>query len=137
MTMSKDHCNIVSDGWDAQQISRANSPLSRMRGARLLLEEPISVLGQVNFSGRLSVQCLKKFHDAGLDVRGDCTVASGAELRVENCTNVGSGGGGVTVSGGLHVDGTLEVHQSHSRLNGGGVYVDRTSAQRMEPWCRA
>ena len=59
-------------------------------------------------------------------------MASGAELRVAHCRNVdsdgdgGGGGGGVYVAGALRVDGALEVHQSHSKRDGGGVYVSRT-----------
>ena len=56
-------------------------------------------------------------------MQGLCTVATGADLRVE------SYGGGVYVSGDLHVDGALEVHQSHSGRGGGGVYVTSALAQ--------
>ena len=76
---------------------------------------------------------------ACVTVGGRCTVASGAELRLTNCSNVDSiGGGGVFAIRDLHVDGALEVHQSHSRRGrGGGVYVLGASAQLLEPWRRA
>ena len=106
------------------------------RGARLLVKGSIAFGGAVTFSGRLSVQGRAELPSASVHVWDDCTVATGAELRIENCTNVDpwlGGGGGVYVNGALHVDGALEVHQSHSAY-GGGVYVEGTSAQRMEPW---
>ena len=72
---------------------------------------------------------------ACVNVQGSCTVAKGAELRVAHCRNVKpyGGGGGVSV-GALHVDGALEVHeshQSHSSGCGGGVYVWSTSTQLL------
>ena len=110
------------------------------RGASLLLEERIVFARAVTFSGRLTVQGRAELQRACVEVYGDCTVAHGAELHVENCSNVkgawGSGGG-VYVRDHLHVDGALEVHQSRSRGDGGGVFVSRTSAQRVEPWRRA
>lgn len=50
----------------------------------------------MTFSGRLSVQGLAELPEACVRVWGDCTVASRAELRVENCSNtnyMGVGGG--------------------------------------------
>ena len=110
------------------------------RGASLLLEEGIHFGRAVTFSGRLSVQGRAELQGACVEVWDDCTVAHGAELRVENCSNVGGDwgdGGGVYVDEHLHVDGALEVHQSRSRRDGGGVFVYGTSAQRAEPWRRA
>ena len=156
------HCNVTSDGRGAQQISHEEPPLEHKwtlptyefgdvlgihpkwksrhlhgRGASLLLEEGIHFGRAVTFSGRLSVQGRAETKNACVEVYGDCTVAHGAELRVENCSNVGGRGGGVYVDEYLHVDGALEVHQSRSRGEGGGVYVSRTSEQRVEPWRRA
>ena len=95
----------------------------------------------MTFTGRLSVEGLAELESACVHVEGLCSVASGAELHVAHCRNVkrwGDGlGGGVFVSGDLQVDGTLEVHQSHSRESGGGVFVLGTSAQRVEPRRRA
>ena len=80
-----------------------------------------------------------ELREACVNVAGDSTVASGAELRVANCRNVGDGygAGGVNFFNALHVDGTLEVHQSHSHGRGGGVHVWGTWEQRVEPWRRA
>ena len=93
----------------------------------------------MTFSGRLTVQGRAELQSACVDVWRNCTVASGAELRVEHCSNVNDwgAGGGVYVGEHLQVDGALEVHQSHSSGDGGGVFVSRTSAQRVEPWRRA
>ena len=109
------------------------------RGARLLVKGSTAFGGAVTFTGRLSVQGRAELRSASVHVWDDCTVATGAELRIENCTNVDpslGGGGGVYVNGALHVDGALEVHQSHG-WQGGGVYVGSASAHRVEPWRRA
>ena len=94
----------------------------------------------MTFTGRLSVEGLAELKEAcvtvygGIDVRGDCTVANGAELRMANCRNVkdwGRGGGVHIDNGALHVHGALEVHQSRTSGGGGGVYVFRASAQLL------
>ena len=83
--------------------------------------------------GRLSVEGRAELKYACVHVWGRCTVASEAELLVENCSNVDDwgAGGGVRVSGNLRVDGALEVHQSHSKRFGGGVYAFGASAQLL------
>ena len=70
---------------------------------------------------------------ACVNVFGRCTVASGAELSVAHCRNVNpyGYGGGAYVNRALHVDGALEVHQSHSSFHGGGIHVNGTSAQLL------
>ena len=104
-----------------------------LRGARLLLKDLIVIFGAVTFTGRLSLQGLSELQHACVHVWDDCTVASGAELLVQNCSNVHWHGGGLYIDRSLHVDGALEVRQSRSRLNGGGVFVWGASAQRVEP----
>lgn len=106
-------------------------------GARLLLKGPIKFEGAVTFSGRLSVQGLAPLQRPCINVGGDCTVASGAALRVENCSNAGvygwdpTIGGGVYVDGDLHVHGHLAIHGSHA-WKGGGVFVRSASAELSE-----
>ena len=139
-------CNVTSDGRVAQEIGHEWPPREQWTpspydlvtlyihgpGASLLLQEGLAFHGAVTFTGRLSVQGVAGLEGRCVYVWGACTVASGAELRVENCSS-----GGLRVGRALQVDGALEVHQSHSAGFGGGVYVERTSAHRVEPWRRA
>ena len=102
-------------------------------GARLLLQREVVLDGAaLSFRGRLSLQALRKLDGACINVlHGDCTVVRGAELRMENCSNMnGYGrGGGLYVHGSLQVYGNLEVHKSYSARCGGAVYVSGASKE--------
>ena len=135
-------CNIISDGRGAQQdgLHRAYVTVSNRvllcqchrrcglhtscvpRGARLLLKDRIQLRGGITFSGRLSVQGLVELQEACIYAFGDLTVASGAVLHVENCTNRWGEGGALKARDSLRVDGHLEVLNSHAEF-GGGVYT--------------
>ena len=102
---------------EAPRPSSASLPAAYQRTSR---PRSFNCLSRLMALMRLSVEGHTPL-SACVKVWGDCTVANGAELRVAQCRNVEryGRGGGVFVEGDLHVDGAVEVHQSHTGGSGG------------------